>query len=489
MRFFRIGFIAAIVLAVSGCGADKQAGSIPDGAEFAPVVPAYIWASTDPDGEQWQAGERLLERFPGREVLFADARKSLAEDDLVWERDVEPALPENVNIVWLDFENGGSNFVVYAKPRDEAKLNKLLETGDNPPAHRTIEGWTVIAEEASAIDRFETARKAGSLADEESFTDAMEKLPDDAAARGWVSGKSIQAEFDRAAAESDDAEAFKQFSKSFGTLQSVSFSGLAEDDGIKIEAAYQAEDQPETGNFSAELEDTLPTGALAYVSFGNLEDFLDGILDSADKNFPQFKNQRGQMEQALGFSLKADLFPLFSKEGAIAVYREPNELQYPIVLFTLRVPDEGKAKRVVDRFAALAALSGMTARPFTVQGAEGKELVIPGAVSIFAVVTDGKAFVSNSKEQIEEALGDANKLADDPVYQAARDASGAPDETAGFIYLNLKAGLPYIFDFAAMTSGEINPEVTANTKPLESALLYAERDGDRTSVSGFLTIK
>ena len=66
----------------------------------------------------------------------------------------------------------------------------------------------------------------------------------------------------------------------------------------------------------------------------------------------------------------------------------------------------------------------------------------------------------------------------------------APDETASFIYANLDAGLPYVFDFAETSEpGSITPDVRANTMPLRSAVLYAEQDGKRTSLSGFLTIK
>ena len=381
------------------------------------------------------------------ELLFAEARKHLEDDGLTWERDVVPALPEDVNAVWLDFENDGANFVVYLKPGDEAKFNELLDSSDDAPVRRKIDGWTVLAEKAGTIDRFEAARRAGSLADEDSFSDAMEKLPDDAAARGWVSGESVQAALEREAAGGGDAQSFRQFSESFGTLRSVTFAGTAQDDGVKVEAAYEAEDQPQAENFSAELDDTLPAGALAYVSFGSLKKLLEDFADEAESNVPEFESQLNQMEQALGFSLKADLFPLLSKEGAVAVYKGGGAV--PNVLLVLSVPDEAKAKRLIDRLSALAGLSGMTTRPFTVAGAEGKELVIPDAgISIFAVVADGKALLSTDKSSIENALGDATKLADDVVYQEAREAAGAPDETAGFVYVNLKAGLPYIFEFA-----------------------------------------
>jgi hypothetical protein len=501
MRFLRLGLVVGLALAVSGCGGKKQSGSIPAGAEFAPAsVPVYIALATDPNGVQWKAGERLLNRFPGREKLFASAKKDLAKDGLDWSRDVEPALPPEVHIVWVDFENGGSNVVAYAKPADEAKFAKLLESGDDPLVHRKVEGWTVFSDTQAKVDRFLSVRSNGDpLTDNHAFNDAMGKLPEDAAARGWVSGESIQAAIDRAAASDPDAQSFKGFSEQFGTLESASFSAKAEDDGIKVETAYVAKGQPKTGNFSAELDRTLPSGALAYVSFGNLEDFLNGVLGSADTSFPEFKTQRTQIEQALGFSLKGDLFPLFSKEGALAVYRQPNERQFPIVLFTLRVPDEADARRVVDRLAAFAALSGkdsgLTVHDVTVGGAKGKEIVyvyVEGilVVSIFAVVTDGKVFVTNEKATLAQALDDSSKLADDAVYKAARDSSGAPDESLGFVYLNLKASLPYIFDYAQGSDpSAITPDVTANTKPLESAFLFAKRDGDRISVSGFLTIK
>ena len=35
----------------------------------------------------------------------------------------------------------------------------------------------------------------------------------------------------------------------------------------------------------------------------------------------------------------------------------------------------------------------------------------------------------------------------------------------------------------------IPPDVRANTKPLQSVLLYTKQDGKRTTISGFLTIK
>jgi hypothetical protein len=159
------------------------------------------------------------------------------------------------------------------------------------------------------------------------------------------------------------------------------------------------------------------------------------------------------------------------------------------VLIALRVPDESKAQKIVDRFAALAALGGQEVRPVTVHGFAGKEIVLDG-LSITALVADGKLLVSNDRARVDQALGNGEKLALDPVYQEALDASGAPREMSSLVYLNLKSGIPYVFDrLGAAASGSIRPEVRANTAPLHSTVLYSKQDGDRATISGFLTIK
>ncbi len=491
MRFLQIGVLVAIALAVSGCGSDKQAGTVPAGADFAPASSAvYISGVTDPSSSQWEKADTLLGRFPGRDELLASFRKDLQKEGLSWERDIKPALGDELNLVLLDFEDAEHNYVFFTKPKDEAKFDKFIEAGDDPQVHRKIDGWTVFADNKLSLDNFEQARSSGdSLSDKDEFRDAMGSLSEETTLRGYVGGESIYAALGKEAATDPDAKTFERFSRSFGKLESVSFSTAAEDDGVAVEAAYTNTKEYKIGNYKPELDDALPSGALFYLSFGNLEDVFNSVLTSADQSFPQFKAQRSRIEAALGFELKSDLFPLFSKEGAIAVYRG-GELT-PNVLFVLRVPDEAKAQRVVDRFAALASLGGETSRTIRVHGVEATEITIAEAgVSVLAAVSDGKAFVTNSKAELEQALGDKKKLADDPVYQEARDVAGGPDETASFVYTNLETGLPYVFDFAEKDEpGSITPDVRANTKPLRSAVFYAEQDGKRTSLSGFLTIK
>jgi hypothetical protein len=485
MRLLRMSLLAILAIAVSGCGAAKQAASTPEGADFAPASTAvYVTGVTDPGSSQWAKADELLGRFPGREKLLAEARKDLLDDGLTWERDVKPALGADLHLALLDFDDADHNYVFFTKPKDQAKFDHLLETGDDPQVHRQIDGWTVFADNRQALDNFEQAREAGgALADEPAFQDAMSHQSEDAVLRGYVSGRRLYQLIQQEAAKSPDARDLERFSESFGKLESVSFSAGAEDDGVALQAAYKSKGQPTTGSFTPQLDQVLPADALAYVAFGNLEDTFDNALLSGDANVPGVKTKITELEQALGFSVKSDLLPLFSKEGAVAVYRGGAET--PNMLVVLQVPDDAQARKIVDRFAALASLGGQQVRPVMIHGVEGKQILLDG-LSITVVVADGKLVLSNERRLVDQALGNGSKLAMDPVYEEALDTSGAPREMSSLVYLNLKVGIPYVFH---LMSDSLDPEERANTAPLHSTVLYSKQDGDRTTISGFLTIE
>jgi hypothetical protein len=262
---------------------------------------------------------------------------------------------------------------------------------------------------------------------------------------------------------------------------------------VAVQAGYASSKSTNMGSYAAELDDTLPSGALVYLSFGDLEQYFNQALASAGGQSPEFGRQLKQVQQALGFSLKDDLLPLFSKEGAIAVYDASEST--PDVLFALRVDDEQKATELIDRLAALAGLAHVDVQPLSIHGAEGKAFAYPeDNLTIYAVVGDGTVLVSNTRARIESALGNGAKLSDDGVYREALDESSAPDETSGFVYANLKLTIPAVFGLIDAVSDSdspeaIPPDVRANVRPLHSAIVYTKQDGDRTTLSGFVTIK
>lgn len=490
MRAFRPAVLVALVLALTaGCGGEEatKSGSIPDGASFAPAkTAAYVVAVTDVDSEQWRDADNLLKRFPGRAKLLESFTDELEEDDLTWERDVRPALGEDVHVVWLDFANGGENIVGYTKPRDKAKFNKLLECCGERMFHREVDGWTVFSDEQALVDRFARERSGESLADVSIFREAMERLPDDSLARAYVSGEQIEAAIEREAAGSPDTREFRELQKNLGTIESLSFATTARDEGVRMDAVFASTTDPRVESFEPALADRLPAGALAYVSFGDLREFWQGFLDSAKDSIPNFEAQRRQFETALGFSLEKDLFPLFADEGAIAVYRSAGNT--PGVTFMLGVEgEEDKARNVINRLGALLELAGGdgAVRKLTIEGVEVTHLSFPDEeFGVFVGVTEGTLLLASTEAGFREALSADKALADDAVFEQAREAAELPDESLGFVYLNLKDLLPFIY-----RSEPVDAETRENTEPLQSALLYGKRDGNRVLLSGFLTIE
>jgi hypothetical protein len=498
VRGIRVAALMALAFALAGCGAKNEASSsLPSGAEFAPASSVvYVAGVTDPSSEQWEKADALLSRFPGRAKAIASFKKDLAEDGLTWEGDLKPALGDDLNLVLLSYDDADHNYVFFTKPHDEAKMTKVLESGKpaDRQVHRKIDGWTVFADNEKSLDNFAAARASGNaLSDDDAFKDAMNDMSDEAAIRGYLPGQPIVDAIKKEAAKSSDTQQFKSLSESFGKLRYVAFSSTAEDEGVSVQAAYETAKEMDASSYRAELDSTLPSGALFYASFSDLEQNFDRVLKNADEQDPQFEQQLNQFQQALGFSLKDDVLPLFSKEGALAVYAGKQSV--PVVTLALRVDDETKATQLINRLAAIAGLAGITVQPLSIEGAQGKAFLYPeDDLTINAVVGEGKLLVSNSRQSIQDALGDAKKLSDDAVYQEARDASSVPDETSGFAYVNLKQALPLLFGLGdAMSESDspeaIPPDVRANTKPLQSVLLYTKQDGKRATISGFLTIK
>jgi hypothetical protein len=498
VRLTPLAALIALAFVLAGCGAKNEASSsVPDGGEFAPASSVvFVTGVTDPSSSQWQKADELLGRFPGREKLLASLQKDLADDGLSWEQDVKPALGDDLNLVLLSYEDADHNYAFFTKPKDEAKFTKLLEAGDaaDRQAHRKIDGWTVFSDNERSLDNFAAARASGNpMSDEDAFKEAMKGLPDDAVLRAYVAAEPLYALIQKEAESDPDTQAFKTFSDSFGQLKYLAFSSSAEDEGVAVQAGYESTKDMDLGSYAAELDSTLPAGALIYLSFGDLEQYFNQALSTAGNESPELGRQLRQIQEALGFSLKDDLLPLFSKEGAIAVYNASESV--PDVLFALRVDEEVKATELINRLAAMAGLAGVEVRPLSIQGAQGKVFAYPeDNLMIYAVVGDGKVLVSNTRGRIAAALGDGEKLSDDSVYEEALDASSAPDETSGFVYANLRLTIPALFGLLDAVSESdspeaIPPDVRGNVKPLRSAILYTKQDGDRTTLSGFVTIK
>ncbi len=476
-------FLCGLVVAVPACGGDGG-GTTLSGAEMVPAdVPLYVAIDTDLASAQWRAAQDLLEKFPGKEELLNKVKEELASEDVDFERDVRPVLGPELGVALLDFDDDDS-YVALMQPKDEAKLNALLEKGDDPPVHTEIEGWTVFAETQAVLDRFRQERAGEKLSASGAYEEAVGELPGDALVKWYFGGPQVQ----RAIRDGVAGEGAPQgLAQRFEAFESFAAALTAEGDGVRFEAGAIVDSDVELDTYEAQLPESLPAGALLYVSFANLDEPARRVIEILEDVIPNFEEQRRQAEQGFGFSLENDLLPLLQNEGAFAIY--PGEPQ-PAFVFALQ--DDGQdALRLMDRVGALIELGeGGTTRQQQVEGVTVKELAfMPEGFSIFYAAFDGLFVASNVRASVLAPNGDGPKLADDPLFEAAQEGADAEGGTIAFAYGNLQDGLSYAFDFAEEQGETVPQEARENTEPLQSFLVSVTQDGDRFELSGFVAIK
>jgi Protein of unknown function (DUF3352) len=472
-----------LVLVAPACGGEGDGdGTTLSGAEMVPAdVPLYVSIDTDLESEQWQAAQDLLNKFPGRERLLDELREELAADDIDFARDVRPVLGPEIGLVLLD-TNDEDAFVVLMQPQDEAKLAALLEKSDEPLVHAEIDGWTVISDAQAKLDRFRTAQSGEKLSDSDAYEEAVSSLPEDALLKLYFGGPQVQEEIRTALSEEGVPEGI---ASRFSDLRSGALALTAEPGGVRFEADLVTGSDLDLETYEPQLPETLPAGALLYVSFANLDRPARSILDAVSDAFPNFDEQRRQAERGFGFSIENDVLPLLANEGAVAVYRDR---PLPEVVVALDDPDD-KAVQLLDRIGALLELGdeGSTSQE-QVDGLTVKQLRIEG-VSIFYARVDDVFVASNSRARLLETNREGPKLSADRDYMAAREGLEAEGGTIAFLYGNLQEGLPYVYEFAEREGETIPQEVRANTAPLRSLLISATEEGNRFEFSGFLAIE
>lgn len=451
----------AVLALLAGCGGEEAAPGA--GAEFAPAdVAAYVVVNTDVESEEWRQADELLDRFPGRERLLDLVRDELEEENLSWENDIRPALGDELHLVWVDFENDGENIVGFAKPADQEKFEQLLASGDEPAVHRQIEGWTVFADEESLLDRFAQARAAGTLAEDETYSAAADELPDGALATGYLNGEAL-----------NEALGARQLTS--GRVEWLVAALMAEDDGVRLSGTVRQalEGDFETEAARADLLERVPGDALAVLSF-------QGARGDLEKSFQGGAFQ--QFEAILGIEL-ADVLRLFDQEGIVYVRAG---LPIPEVTLLLESSDEADLDTLDTLAGRVAGLTGGEVSDTEVEGVSAKRVAV-GPVQILFGRVGERIVVSTTRAAFDDLQG--GTLADDSRFRAAREAAGMPDETFGFLYVDLKDTLALAESVAGFADEQLPPEFQENIQPLTSFLVYAAGEPEQLDFTAFLEIR
>jgi hypothetical protein len=192
------------------------------------------------------------------------------------------------------------------------------------------------------------------------------------------------------------------------------------------------------------------------------------------------------LQGLLGISA-TELADLFQGEAAFYI-RQGAPL--PEITLALAVENEQQSLAMIDRLAQRLAQFGGGGAPTetTIGGVKAKQITIQN-FAVYYAAFEGKLVITTATTGISELSGGDDKLSGDETFTTAKEAAGMPDETAGFVYVNVEDALPLIENFS-QTAGEPLPsEARSNIEPLRSALFYATAEKGKAQVKGFLRIE
>jgi hypothetical protein len=480
MLLIRIGLVVAMALAVSGCGADKKAAAT-GGAEIVSAnAPVFLAIDSDLSSDQWRQVDELLRKFPGRSQLISEIRSSLEEDGLDYERDVKPALGDEVDLVWLDFADGGSNVVVITKPKNAAAFRRMIEkgnvTGSDQVVYEEMDGWWILSETRQTIDRFRQEAESGErLADSDVFRDALGELPDDALVKVYARGESL-------------LSAFRQLAQGAGAVfqlqpdqrpEFLAAALVAQDNGLRLVGVARAEQEPKAKaeSFESALVDDVPGDAIAFLTFRGGRAF-EGQLSQLKKN-PTYREGLREFERMLGFPVDRVL-AFFKNE--VAFYVRPGT-PIPEFALLLEAPNEQAVLRDINTIINKLT-STVPAQPCHVPA----ECTDFSGVEISRAAFDGKVVITTQWMGIEEVREGDSKLPDAKSFKEALEAAGVPDENPGYLWVDVKRVLPMILGFATLAGEDLPQELRANLAPLKSFVVWGDVDGRTSTFSAFLGI-
>jgi hypothetical protein len=444
-------------------------------------VLAFVSLDSDTGSDQWQQLDKLAQKFPGRDKAVAQLTQQLSQHGVDYENDVKPALGPELDVAVVSSGTSSSTKAVgLTKPDDPAKFKALVaklnakSSSGSKAVYREVGGWYALSDSQAAIAAVLKGDQAA-LADDDTFKEAMGKLPDDAIAKVYLDGRRLGALVSRAAASSGSV-GIDPSTLGLDKLKYVSVSASAEDDGVRLRGASSG--GPSGGSGSPKLAEGVPADAFALLDFpGGLANAQLGKLRSNKQLAPAIN----QLEQALGVTLEQVLALL---GGETAFYARPAAV-IPELTLVLSPENTSAGLSTLDKLMArLAAAAHGQVQP----GAQGTTVTF-GNFAIHYGTDDGKIVLSSGVNGISDFGGSGDHLPDSADFKEAKDAAGMPDSTGGFMYLDVKNVLPLIEGFAALAGKSIPPSVSDNLRPLRSFLAWSEGDADARTFDAFLEIK
>jgi hypothetical protein len=466
--------LTAVASVAAGCGGASGGGGSSGSAVG--LVPgdaiAFVTVATDTGGTQLKNAQAVLDKFPAHTKLIAAFEKSLASSGMNAAQ-LETAVGPEVDVAILKVD-GKPVPVGFTKPKDVTAFTALLKKAKS----EQISGWTVFASTQAALDAVKN--RTTNLSDASDYQDASKSLPGDTLASAFA-GKSAFALAgplaDKASSQAGAAASAIDLSK----LGWVAGAVTSHDDGIELEFHAHSTPASSAASSSQSLAGEIPGGVLAAASFDGSRNVSS--LSASALAQPGAASILAQVQKVLGVSVQ-DLVQAVN--GPAILYLKAGA-PLPEVTLVVKPADAQKAAQTVGaligKFAKNAKPTSTTVNGVTLQS------VPLGPVSLYYGVLDGQLVLTDSQTAIGELQSKSNRLADDDAFKAAKKASGLPDSSPAWLYVDLQDTIPAVESLATLAGQAVPPTVGPNLQPLKSLVVYGSSDSGTTTAVVFLQTK
>jgi hypothetical protein len=493
-------FLFLSAVAVAGCGNSESASSADSIAPSGAVM--YGEMTLAPDGDQKEAIDTIVSRFPGEgsagERIRALVEDALAESDtpLSYKNDVEPWLGDEAGFFVSEpgrdgqFQSGA--VMIAADDEDAARetLEKAVK-GDsrersykdvdylvattNDTAGGVVDGFLVLGNERALKSAIDTADGGSPLADDDTFKDATGDMADNRLGFVYLNSPRLF-EATSQTAGGDVIGAFRDLFK-----EPYVTTIAAERDGVVFEGNAPeslSKVVPFLGEGS-DLIDELPGDswlALAQPDLGKLADFYIDAFGAAAGGRDVIEEQ---LRAQTGLDLQSDVLDWMGDFGVFVRGTSVAELNGAVVVET---SDPAATERLLGRLAQLARAqqgSGTTIGPLSASGGgEGftvRDDELPQPVHVF--LRDDRFVIAYGDAAAEDAVDPAERLADS---QAFSDAAGSLDGYDTSFFLDMASVLSLV-ESTEHSSDPTWAQVKPYLEPLRSLVGWSKGEGDEIS--------
>lgn len=494
-RFVRTRLVPILIaaalaaLAVAGCGGGSSSSSDP-ASVAPPQTPFYIEGTIQPEAELGHNVDALAEKIAGvqdvGELVVEEIEKSALDNGkpVDFAKEIEPWLGEKAGLFFEGYD--GSDFHGYGiavETTDSGAAQEFIDDRAEPENGEVagmIGDLLVFAESEATFKAAEKADKGESLADQDSFSTAMEAATDGSLANVYVDIGGLIKQAGRGI--DPDTKLFLESAGIEPEGATAVASLIPGSDQIEVDFATDLNgDRPVPGDAS-QLLSSLPGGSFAAFAASEFGRQLGESIDSIDRHGIPGELEPGELKQAMA-AAGIDLDKISASIGDVGVFAQGNTKKNLTGAVVLDTTDSKEATNTVANIGLLLRASGTPgvtaisgkATGFSVRienldkpvivAAQGNRIAISlgPAASAQALSAEGGATMASNPEfkEAKEALGDTamTGFVDGPAALAlVNNILTGTEEAEGF-----EEAKPYLEKaaFAAIGAGSSGELATA----------------------------